>query len=556
MQKQEHKLINEEIRQISICNYSFEEYLNLAESFHGYKAPGIILGGFMVDAAIKKLPEKLLFDAVCETPFCLPDAIQILTPCTTGNGWLKVINLGRYALNLYDKYSGDGIRVAVDSAKLEEWSEIRTWFLKLKEKKDQDTPLLLAQIREAGSDICKIQDVHIKPQLLEKRHKKGIVICPVCGEAYPMEHGRICRGCMGEAPYFSYSTAAEAPPLMKIPVEQAIGHHILHDMTQVIPGENKAPAFRKGETVSVGDICRLQQMGRQNIYTVAANKNLSDSDWVHEDEAVLGFAKAMAGEGVIFKEPPSEGKINFIAATDGMLLLNEKRLEIFNMLPGVMCAARKNYTILTKGRNFAGTRAIPLYLPRTDFGKAMSILSDGHLFEIKPLKKANIGIMVTGTEIFNGIIQDKFIPIIRSKVKKYGCKVVQAIIVPDDPEAINKGINDLLQTGTEILITTAGLSVDPDDITRQGLINAGAEDVLYGAPILPGAMTLLARIGNVKVFGVPACALFFKTTSFDLLFPRLLADIPITRNDLAKLGHGAFCQECKTCKYPKCSFGK
>ncbi|MFZ3048197.1 MAG: molybdopterin-binding protein, partial [Desulfatirhabdiaceae bacterium] len=117
-------------------------------------------------------------------------------------------------------------------------------------------------------------------------------------------------------------------------------------------------------------------------------------------------------------------------------------------------------------------------------------------------------------------------------------------------------ITEILNAGADLLVTTAGLSVDPDDVTRQGLIAAGAEDLLYGAPILPGAMTLLARIGTVQVIGVPACALFFPTTSFDILLPRLLANISITRADLARMGHGAFCLECKSCSYPKCPFGK
>lgn len=118
------------------------------------------------------------------------------------------------------------------------------------------------------------------------------------------------------------------------------------------------------------------------------------------------------------------------------------------------------------------------------------------------------------------------------------------------------GVFTLLEAGADLVITTAGLSVDPDDVTRLGLMDAGAREVLYGAPILPGAMTLLAKIGDVQIIGVPACALFFKTTSFDILLPRLLGGIPITRKDLTKLANGALCRKCKKCTYPKCAFGK
>jgi len=129
-------------------------------------------------------------------------------------------------------------------------------------------------------------------------------------------------------------------------------------------------------------------------------------------------------------------------------------------------------------------------------------------------------------------------------------------IVPDDATAIESAARALISIGCELIVTTAGLSVDPDDVTRQGMLAAGLDNLLYGAPVLPGSMLLLGTLGPARVVGVPACALFFKTTSFDILLPRLLADVPITRYDLAKLANGGLCMECSTCQYPKCPFGR
>ena len=543
---------------MNVGPYSYDEYLNTVKSFHGYAAPGLMMGGFMVDLALSHMPEGVLFDAVCETRSCLPDAVQLLTPCTVGNGWLRILNLGRYALSLYDKYQGDGIRVFVDAQKLRAWPEVETWMLKLKPKKAQDQELLIEQIREAGRAIYSVQPIQIQPQYLKSRHKGRIGICSLCGESYPADDGAICRGCQGEAPYVnskagSSQTLFEGPPLHALPVEEAIGKTALHDMTMILPGQSKGAAFVRGQQLTVGDLCRLQHMGRQRVYVEEANT--TESEWVHENQAALAFAQAMAGEGVRFLEPPREGKINFVADRNGLFVLDEQRLEEFNMIPGVMCASRRNYTPVSGGRNLAGTRAIPLFLPRAAFLQAMSVLHNGPLMRVLPLRKARVGILVTGSEIFQGLIEDKFIPIIGTKVEAFDCRVVKAIIVPDDRRAIHDGVQELLRCGTDLLVTTAGLSVDPDDVTRQGLMDAGATDMLYGAPVLPGAMTLLARIGTVQVMGVPACALYFKTTSFDLLFPRLLAGVEITRRDLAKLGHGSFCLECKACTFPKCPFG-
>ena len=539
--------------------YTFEEFATLVESFHGSAAPGVLVGGVMVEAAKSHLPEGILFDALTETRACLPDAVQLLTPCTTGNGWLKVLDLGRFALTLYDKFQGDGIRVYLDPVKVRDFPEIATWYLKLKPKREQDKDLLLAQIREAGPGILTWERVSLRPQFLGRKSRGGMTICPVCREAYPAQDGGICRACQGEAPYQDSDPAGELvqicdPSLSAVPIEEALGRRLLHDMTQIIPGESKGPVFKKDQVITVGDLCRLQQMGRQHLYVTEENQ--VGPEWIHENEAALAFATAMAGEGVVFNPPPREGKINLLAHRQGIFAVEEDRLQAFNLVPGVMCACRHSHTVVTKDRVLAGTRTIPLYLPRSDFHKAMAILADGPLFRVLPLKPARIGVLVTGTEVFLGLVEDRFIPIIQNKVEKFGCEVVHSLIVPDDRRAISAGIRELLDAGVDLLVTTAGLSVDPDDVTRQGLVDAGADDLLYGAPILPGAMTLLARIGPVRVIGVPACALYFKRTSFDLILPRLLAGLEVNRRDLAKLGHGALCLECQTCSFPKCPFGR
>ncbi|SPD76186.1 Molybdopterin binding domain (fragment) [uncultured Desulfobacterium sp.] len=186
---------------MNIGSYSFDEFVDLVKSFHGNAAPGVIMGGFMVDLALKNLPEGELFDVVCETPKCLPDAIQILTPNTIGNGWLKILNFGRYALSFYEKNQGTGVRVFLDPKKIEHWPEIKAWFFKLKPKKEQDSQLLLDQIRAAATSIYTIQKVRIHTQFLKKKSRGDIVICPVCHEAYPKNDGETCRSCQGQGPY-------------------------------------------------------------------------------------------------------------------------------------------------------------------------------------------------------------------------------------------------------------------------------------------------------------------------------------------------------------------
>ncbi len=537
-----------------IGEWTHDEFMDRAAAFHGYPAPGLIIGGYMVELARRALPEGILFDALSETGHCLPDAVQLLTPCTFGNGWLRVLPFGLYAVSLYNKYTGEGVRVHLDTDKLGPWPEIRAWFLKEKAKKDQDTERLQAEIRSAGSDILTLRPVRVRSDRLGHKSSGPVVRCPLCGEYYPAAHGGLCRSCQGESPYEAGPGAAfPAPRLRAVPVEQAVGGRALHDMTRIVPGEEKGPAFRAGQTISAGDVCRLQQMGRTRIYLCEDAEDLED--WVHEDEAARRFAELMPGDGVTSEGRPGEGKINFRAEVAGLLVLEVERLERFNLVPDVMCAARRNFSLVESGARVAATRAVPLYLSRQALIRALAVLDEGPLFRIAPLRRSRIGVLVTGTEVFQGLIQDRFAPVIARKAEALHCEVVKTVIAPDDAAAVGAGVRELLDAGAEVVVTTAGLSVDPDDVTRKALLEAGLEDALYGVAALPGTMSLVGRIGAARVIGVPACALFYKTTAFDLLFPRLLADLPITRRDLARLGNGGLCMECRICTFPKCPFG-
>jgi len=544
---------------MNIGQHTFEEFKSMAAAFHGYPAPGLIIGGYMVELARRQLPEGTLFDAVSETAKCLPDAVQILTPCTLGNGWMRVLNLGRYALSLYDKYTGAGVRVWIAQQRLEPYPEIKAWFMKLKKKAEQDTDRLFSEIETAGDSLCSMAPVQVDDLFRRHRSMGRVAVCPICQEAYPALDGAICRGCQGEAPYGQTACAAPdrpGPQLVAVPVAEAVGQKTLHDMTRIVPGESKGVEFAKGHAISGGDVCRLQTMGRAHVYLEQDAPN----GFVHEDEAALAFAKLMAGANVTHDDQPHEGKVNFRSGVLGVFDLDRERLEAFNLVPDVMAASRHFGVLAEPGKALAGARAIPLYISAENFRRAQAVLAGGPLFAVRPLRRAKIGVLITGTEVFKGLIEDKFAPVIREKAERLGSEIVKETIVPDDSATIAAAATEMLALGADLVVTTAGLSVDPDDVTRKGLLAAGLKDWLYGAPILPGAMTLVGRLssasGSAQVLGVPACALFHKTTSLDILLPRLLAGMTPGRADLAHMGEGGFCLNCRSCTYPKCPFGK
>ncbi len=541
-----------------IGQYSYEEFREMATMFHNYPAPGLMLGGYMIELAKARLPKGTLFEVLAETPWCLPDAAQLLTPCTMGNGWLKVVNLGRYAVTLYDKHSGEGFRVSVDPERLGPYEHFRTWLYKHMPKQEQDTPALQREIALAGASVCCVEPVTVAARHKQKRSKGRIQDCPVCGEPYPSQHGAICRGCQGDSPYekVHLGTVFNVPEaLTTMPIDAAVGHSALHDMTRIEPGQSKGPVFKKGHRFDVGDLCMLQRIGKNTVYIA---ENEMGDDWVHENDCARGFADALCGRNVEAEGEAREGKIELRAAAAGMLVVDVDRLTAFNHIPGVMAATRKSYTLVGHGTSVAGTRALPLYFPRSEYEKALAILAGGGdaVVNVHPLRKAKAGVLITGNEVFDGLIQDRFEGVIAAKLAALGSAISKTIICPDNRHRIAVAAHELVAQGCDLIITTAGLSVDPDDVTRLGLLDAGLEDVLYGAPILPGAMTLVGRLAGVQTLGVPACALFHAHTSMDLLLPRLLADVPITRSQLAALANGGMCMDCDHCTFPKCTFGK
>ena len=551
---------------MNIGNYTFNEFKALAERFHGYAAPGLLLGGYMVALAKRHLPEGTLFEAISETRKCLPDAVQLLSLCSMGNNWVKVRNLGRYAVTLYDKYTGKGVRVSVDIKKLEAWPEFYDWLMKRKPKNAQDEKRLLQEIEQAGDSVCRVEEVTVHAGLLGHAPTGAVVVCPVCGEGYPAGDGPICRGCQGETYYAAKAASAcdkaqSRPGVRIVSAEEAVGKVLAHDMTRIVPGEFKGSAFTAGQTVSPGDLCRLQQIGRFDVAVVDEEAPAaSGGQAANENEAAESFARRMAGPGVRYDLPPREGKIDFVASCSGLLSVDVKKLERFNLVPEVMCASRQDATLVQEGKKIAGTRAIPLFLDRKLLGQALSVLGEEPLFTVTPLRRARMGILVTGTEVFNGLIEDKFIPIMKDKARQYGCDVLRTAIVPDDKAKIVAEVESMKSAGVDLLVTTGGMSVDPGDVTRPALLEAGLMDMLYGMPVLPGAMAMVGRMngpsGEIQVMGVPACALFFKNTVFDLLLPRLLAGRRITRGELARMGEGGYCLTCSVCTYPKCGFGK
>jgi hypothetical protein len=340
--------------------------------------------------------------------------------------------------------------------------------------------------------------------------------------------------------------------LKKIDVTEAVGTRLAHDITEIRPGEFKGPIFRKGHRVSADDVCHLQRLGKNHLYVI----DLA-SDEIHENQAAALLAHALAGKGIVWENNPREGKIGLHAAVNGLLKVNVKALGAFNLAAEVMCATLHNHTLVKKGELVAATRAIPLVMKRAAVEQAADgVRREGGVVSVAPLRRARAGLVITGSEVYQGLIEDRFVPIIEAKITELGSELAAVDFVPDDPNRIAAAIRAQLNNGCDLLLVGGGMSVDPDDVTRMAIRHAGAADIAYGAAALPGAMFLAATIGEVPLLGVPACALHHRATVLDLVLPRILAGEKIGKKQLATFGHGGLCRDCPQCVHPHCPFGK
>jgi hypothetical protein len=336
-----------------------------------------------------------------------------------------------------------------------------------------------------------------------------------------------------------------------VPVWEAEGMVLCHDLTQIIPGEFKGSAFRKGHVIRREDIPRLLDMGKENVFVYDLKSGL-----VHEDDAALRIARAAAGEGVLLSDP-QEGKVQLAAAHAGLLKVDVGLLHAVNEVEEVMIATLHSNQHVEEGKVLAGTRVIPLVVSEEKVARAEQICgTKTRLVHVTPYDHLAVGIVTTGGEVFSGRIQDKFGPVIREKVERYGSTVMRQVLVTDSAEQIAAAVTSLAEDGAQLVTVTGGMSVDPDDVSPLGIRLAGGEVVTYGAPTLPGAMFMLAYLGDVPVMGLPGCVMYNRTTIFDLLLPRILIGERLSRLDIIELAHGGLCVGCDVCRYPDCGFGK
>ena len=342
--------------------------------------------------------------------------------------------------------------------------------------------------------------------------------------------------------------------MKEIRTEDAVGHVLCHDITQIIKDKKKGVIFSKGHIVKEEDIPVLLSVGKEHLFVWEKQPGI-----LHENEAAEILYKICAGSNMHGSDT-KEGKIELIADCDGLLKIRRDALLAVNSLGEMMIASRHGDFAIHKGDKIAGTRVIPLVIEQSKMDRAVEAAGPEPIFSVLPFHPKKVAVVTTGSEIQKGLIKDTFTPVLQNKLAEYSCEMIGQTKPGDDRTQITQDILAFARNGADMILCSGGMSVDPDDRTPGAIKDTGSDIATYGAPVLPGAMLLLAYLDmgdrKIPVVGLPGCVMYAKRTIFDLVLPRLLADDRITAAEIAGYGEGGLCLNCPVCTFPNCGFGK
>jgi hypothetical protein len=337
--------------------------------------------------------------------------------------------------------------------------------------------------------------------------------------------------------------------MKKVKVQDAIGMTLCHDITAMVDGF-KGAAFKRGHVITQEDIPRLLDIGKQHVFIWEEN-----AGEIHEEDAARRLSQMTAVDGAHYGSI-SEGKIQLFADQDGMFRVDKALLAAVNRIGDITITTLPDHYPVKAGDRLASMRIVPLVTEERQIAEAEALCAGKQLYDLRPFKPLKVGIIITGSEIYHGRIKDKFERVARAKLAHYPAEILGVHVCDDELDMIVGAGRALLAEGTELLIFSGGMSVDPDDLTPSAIREMGAEIVSYGVPSQPGNMTLVAYLDQAALLGVPGAAISRPTTMFDVLLPQIFCGDPLTKDDLIRLGEGGLCQMCDNCHFPNCTFGR
>ena len=324
-----------------------------------------------------------------------------------------------------------------------------------------------------------------------------------------------------------------------VPLAQAMGKRLGHDLTAA---DGSRP-LRKGRILTAEDVELLRSLGRSVVYVAEPGP-----DDIEEDAAALRLARAAAGDGLALTEA-AVGRICLRATAAGILRVDTVRVLRINQIDGVAVATLPAHAVVREEQMAATIKIIPFALPEAAVRAAENAAAEGGpLLRLDRLTPRNVSLILSGAGASQGRVRNAFEAPLRTRVEALGSTLQAIDYAPLDEEMGEATMAEALRRhvaagATLVLLAGETGVVDRHDLIPRAIERAGGEIGCFGAPVDPGNLLLIGRLGAASILGLPGCARSPQRNVVDLVLPRMVAGERLGREDIAALGHGGLCED-------------
>lgn len=302
----------------------------------------------------------------------------------------------------------------------------------------------------------------------------------------------------------------------------------------------------KGRRLARPDVARLAREARDRRPVTLLVLGPGD---LHEDDAALRLAAAVAGGGVETRGP-AESRVDLVAAHDGVLRIRVSALERVDRLDAVEVFTRLDGQVVSAGDIVASIKVAPNVVPGALIETAEGVIGGGGLVRVLPYRRWVVGVVVK--EALHAPAQARFETSMRQRIEGLGSVLGTIRYVVDDIDEVTEGLRSVISArpNARLVLTAGSASTDPTDPFFVAIERLGGSIVRRGVPAHPGSMLWMGRLGTATILGLPTCGAYSKATAADLIIPWLLAGAPATRATIARLGHGGILSRDQRFRFP------
>ena len=324
--------------------------------------------------------------------------------------------------------------------------------------------------------------------------------------------------------------------------DEALGSTAVHSIRK------DGLVLKKGTVIGAAEIAALKAAGVSEIVV----SRLEPGD-VSEDQAAAEIAKAVAGDGVRV-DRAFTGRCNMFADSAGVLVIERSAVDRLNRIDeAVTLATLPEFKPVVEGEMIATVKIIPFAVSSSPRDIAVKEAERAHpVIRIAPYMVRKIGVVSTLLPGLAPKVVEKTLAVMTDRIAPAGATIIAERRVPHEQTALAKAIGELLKAGAELVVVFGASAIaDRRDVIPAALEAVGGTIEHFGMPVDPGNLMLVGNAGGIPVLGAPGCARSPKENGFDWVLMRLLAGLPVAREDITGMGVGGLLMEIVTRPQPR-----